>query len=108
MGWLFTERPSGKDSYLYSWLLSSHLYWYAAAISLLPALWGKGRFSAITLLGFVLGLVAGIIFGPNPQGAALGQGHIGWAIWGACYILSMALGLLAQRWRKGEKPEPQS
>ena len=43
------------------WLLSSNLFWYALAISALPSLWGKFKFSAVTTAGFIVGIVAGII-----------------------------------------------
>lgn len=101
-GWLWTARPSGPHSYLYGWLLSSHLFWYAMAVSVLPACLGKRRFSSAALAGFVLGLVTGMIFGPNPEGAALGHDHYGWAIWGAVYLLSLVAGALLERY--GKKP----
>lgn len=100
LGWLFTARPSGAHSYLYGWLLSSRLFWYAMALSVLPALWGKWRFSAVTAAGFVAGLAAGMLFGPYPAGAAAGHGDYGWAIWGAVYLLSVAAGLLTERYAK--------
>lgn len=97
LGWLFTVRSSGNHSYLYGWLLSSNLFWYAMAISAAPALFGKHKFSCVTLAAFVLGLLLGILFGPNPEGAAMGQGHYGWAIWGGIFLLSIPLGILAER-----------
>lgn len=100
IGWLFTVRPSGNHSYLYGWLLSSNLFWYAMAVTSIPALWGKYRFSCVTLIAFVLGLIAGILFGPYPEGAAIGHSHYGWAIWGATFLLSIPAGILAQRFIK--------
>lgn len=97
LGWLFTVRPAGEHSYLYGWLLSSGLFWYAMGISVLPACFGRRRFSAVTLAGFVLGLLAGMLFGPYPAGAALGHGHYGWLIWGVIYLLSILAGIVAQR-----------
>ena len=97
LGWLWTNTPEGTDGYLFGWLLSSRLYWVSMAVSTLPALFGKRRFSAVTLLGFALGLLAGLLFGPNPEGAAYGQGHFGWAIWGACFLLSLLAGALLER-----------
>ena len=38
LGWLLWERPSGGESYLYGWLLSSGLFWWAMALSALTAL----------------------------------------------------------------------
>ena len=99
-GWLFTVRPSGEHSYLYGWLLSRDLFWYAMAISVLPALLGKHGFSWITLLGFAVGLVTGILFGPYPEGAAIGHSDYGWAIWGAAYLASVVAGVIVERYRR--------
>ena len=98
--WLFTAKPTGKDSYLYGWLLSSNMFWYAVAISVIPALFGKHKFSLITLIGFVIGLGAGIVFGPYPEGTGQGIDHYGWAIWGVAYLISMVTGILVERYRK--------
>lgn len=96
IGWLFTAVPSGPGSYLYGWLLSSRMFWYAAAISVLPALFGSYRFSAVTLAAFAAGLTLGIAFGPNPAGAAIGHGHCGWAIWGGIFLLSVPAGIILE------------
>lgn len=102
LGWLFTARPSGEHSYLYGWLLSSGMFRYAAVISVLSTLLGKHRFAGVTLSGFAVGLTAGMLFGPYPQGAAAGHGHYGWAIWGAVFLVSAAAGVLAEKYRKKE------
>lgn len=94
MGWLVLAAPSGDGSYLYGWLISSKLFWLAAAVSALPALFGKYRFSSATLVGFTVGLLTGMLFGPNPEGAAYGNSHYGWAIWSAVYLLSVIIGIL--------------
>ena len=107
IGWLFTTAPSGGHSYLYGWLLSSNLFWVAMAVSVFPALFGKQRFSCATLVGFVIGLLAGILFGPNPKkGAALGISHYGWAIWGVVYLASMVAGVMAERHGKPSASQP--
>lgn len=106
IGWLVTVRPSGEHSYLYGWLLSSKLFWYAMALSVLPALFGKYKFSCATLIGFAAGLAAGMLFGPNPEGAALGQGDSGWAIWGAVCLVSVAAGILAEKHKKASHRRP--
>ena len=98
-GWLFTARPAGEHSYLFDWLLSSRLFWWAAAISALPSLFGKWKFSLVTLAGFVLGFFLGLVFGPNPAGEALGQGHYGWAIWGAVFLIACLAGGIVQKLR---------
>lgn len=93
MGWLFTVIPSGSGSYLYGWLISSKLFWAVMALSTVPALFGKYRFSFLTFGAFVTGLLAGIAFGPNAaKGAHYGISDYGWAIWGAVYLLSIIAG----------------
>lgn len=100
--WLFSARPTGKDSYLYGWLLSSNMFWYAMAVSAVPALFGRYKFSLLTLIGFVIGLVAGIVFGPYPKGATQGHDHYGWAIWGVAYLISMVVGIVVEKYKKSK------
>ena len=100
IGWIFTVKPTGEHSYLYGWLLSSDLFWYALAISVLPSLFGKFRFSVITTGAFIVGLIAGMIFGPYPEGAAMGHDHYGWAIWSVIYLSSIVLGVIFERYKK--------
>lgn len=100
IGWLFTTMPSGEHSYLYGWLLSSNLFWYAMVISVIPTLFRKHKFSYTTLVGFVIGLVAGMVFGPYPEGVAIGHGHYGWAIWGAIYLVSIVAGIIVEKYKK--------
>ncbi|MBE6883092.1 MAG: helix-turn-helix transcriptional regulator [Ruminococcaceae bacterium] len=95
-GWLISVSPAGKHSYLYGWLLSSGMLWIALTVSVLPALFGKKAFSLTTLIGFWLGFGTGMLFGPNPEGDAYGFGHYGWAIWGTIFLLSIAVGIIAE------------
>ena len=43
------------------------------------------------------------MFGPNPAGEVLGQGHYGWAIWGAAFLLSCPAGALAQAQKEADR-----
>ena len=97
IGWLIVAAPSGESSYLFGWLLSSRLFWVSMAVSCVPALWGKFRFTLCTLAGFLAGLLAGTLLGPHPAGAFYGHSHYGWVIWGGLYLLSAAVGLLLER-----------
>ena len=102
LGWLVWNRPSGDGSYLYGWLLSSGLFWWAMALSVLTALLGRYRLSLVTCAYFLAGFLTGSLLGPHPAGAAFGHGDYGWAYWGFTYLLSIPMGLLAERaWRKG-------
>lgn len=100
MGWLFYADPFGEHSYLFGWLLSSDLYGLAMFISVIPALFGKVRFSILSLAGFVLGILLGILFGPNPAGTFYGNTHYGWAIWGGIFIFSMVMGGVLEKLSK--------
>lgn len=108
MGWILWARPQGEHSYLYGWLLSSSLFWWAMAVSTLPALLGKWKFSAVTWSGFTVGIGAGILFGPYPQGIPYGQGDYGWAIWGVCFLVSIVLGLIVEKRTKKKKASASS
>lgn len=107
-GWLFSAKPSGEHSYLYGWLLSSGLFWWAMAITVIPALFGKRGFSCAAFAGFVLGLLLGIAFGPNPEGAAYGHGDYGWAVWGGSFLLSIAAGVVTECCRSRSRRRSES
>lgn len=96
LAWLFSAPPSGKHSYLYGWLLSSYMFYFAASVSILPSLFGKHLYSITTLTGFTVGFLAGVIFGPNPEGAAIGHSHYGWAIWGVIFFASVIFGIIIE------------
>lgn len=102
LGWLLTTEP-GSHPYLYGWLLHTRFYWYAMALSALPSLFGKHRFSLCSFAGFSLGLVLGELLGANPAGAAWGYGHYGWSIWCGLFLLSMVAGILSQKWQQSWK-----
>ena len=95
MGWLFLNDWKYID-YLYGWLLSSNLFWYAAAVSAAAALVGKRWFAAVTAAAFGIGWVLGELFGPNPEGAVLGHSHYGWAIWGGVFLIGVAAGVAVE------------
>lgn len=100
MDWLFFARPTGENSYLYGWLLSSHFFYYAAGVSVLPLFFGKTRFSSLTFAGFSLGLLFGILFGPYPEGIPYGQSHRGWLIWLIFFLISAIFGVLWEIYAK--------
>ncbi len=95
MGWFFHNDWRYID-YLYGWLLSSNLFWYAAAVSAVTALFGKRRLAAVAAAAFGLGWLLGELFGPNPEGVPLGHGHYGWAIWGGVFLVGVAAGVAAE------------
>lgn len=104
--WLFGNSP-GQLSYLYGWLLQENIFWFAMAISAIPALFGKKYFSFTTLAGFAIGLPVGELCGHNPAGAAYGHGHYGAFIWGCIFLFSIVMGMILEKLSK-EKLELKS
>ena len=96
-------HPS-HSPYLRSWLLTNRLFWRIMAVSVFSALWGKIRFSAVNTAMFFLAVSIGEILGPCPAGAPYGHSHYGWAIWGALYLLSIVMGLSAEKLKIGDPP----
>ncbi len=101
LAWLIGTR---HVSYLYGWLLSQRLFWLCMAVSVIPACFGRSRFSLASLLGFSTGLVVGELCGRNPPGDAYGHGHYGWAMWGCIFLFSLVMGVILERLGK-DSPE---
>lgn len=103
LGWLLGWR---SKYYLFGWLLSSRMYWIAMVISVVPAFFGKYRFSLVTLIAFFLGIFLGEWLGVYPPGIPYGHGHYGWAIWGGMFLAAIVAGILLEwliasgRWAK--------
>jgi len=95
MGWLFSTSPY-RATYLFGWLTGHGYYLWCSVLSIAPAWFGNHRFSLLTFGGFALGFVVGELFGAYPAGVPYGQGHYGWAIWGAVFLLSIPAGVLAE------------
>ena len=96
LGWLFGNAAAREVGYLYGWLCQQGFFLYSMLLSVLAAATGFGRFGAMTLAGFSLGILLGELFGQNPAGAAQGAGHYGWLIWGAVFLLSALAGVLTE------------
>lgn len=99
MGWLFGTDPQ-QLAYLFGWLLNKNFFLYASIISIIPALFGKYRFSLTTLGACAIGLLLGESLGNNPAGAAYGHSHYGWAIWIMVFLFSVVMGILLERLAK--------
>lgn len=80
-----------ERKYLIFWLLSSGAYGVSFAVVLVLAVIGWRRVALSLDIACLVGLLAGEVFGPNPEGASMGFGHYGWAIW----IFVMLAGLVA-------------
>lgn len=91
---------TNSKSYLWGWLIHNKLFWLAFAVSVVPAFWGKWRFSVTTAVMIFLGVLLGELFGPYPAGAEYGQDHYGWAIWLLCYFSSVVMGIIAEKMKK--------
>ncbi len=104
--WFFVP-PQGEHSYLYGWLLSSNMFDISVAISIIPAFFGKRIYPITTSCGFLIGFLAGLIFGPNPEGAAIGHDHYGWAIWGVIFFASVIIGIIIELIKKTKQNSKQ-
>lgn len=85
-----------EKKYLIFWLLSSGVYWISLALVLALAVIGWRRISLALDIACLVGLLAGEVFGPNPEGASMGFGHYGWAIWIAVMLAGLIAGMLWQ------------
>ena len=85
-----------EKKYLIFWLLSSGVYWISFAVVLALAVIGWRRISLALDIACLVGLLAGEVFGPNPEGASMGFGHYGWAIWIAVMLAGLIAGMLWQ------------
>ena len=87
----------GQQFYMYtpSWTLRNVL-WFSALISVIPSLFGNYRFSIITLAGYILGVIAGEMFGGFKSHIPPEYPHYGWIIWGSVYISSAIIGILVE------------
>ncbi len=96
LGWLFGASPY-QLPYLLGWLLARGLFWWCMGLCCALALAGKRKFAWCGFAGFALGIQLGEAFGPNPAGAALGQGHCGWLIWGVCMLAGLVVGAVLEK-----------
>ena len=88
----------GQQFYMYtpSWT-ARNVLWLAALISIIPSFFGYYRFSVITLAGYILGVIAGEIFGGFHSDIPPVYPHYGWIIWGAVYISAAIISILVEK-----------
>ncbi len=99
----FLSSPfHGENSYLFGWLYSRGLYLPCILIIVLPAVFGMRLFSFTAFGGYQIGILWGVLLGPNPSGAFTGHTHYGWAIWGGIFLFSLAMGIVLERMQKRE------
>ena len=94
--WLLGRRffPQLGKLYTFDWVLRRKLFLAAAIVAVVPALFGKSRFSLSVFAGSCLGIVLGELLGRAPQGVAVGYGHHGWLIWIGVFLVSILAGVL--------------
>ena len=88
----------GSPHHLYTpeWT-ARHVLWLAATISTLPVLFGARRFPVITLAGYVLGVIAGELFGGFEADIPPQYLHHGWFIWTCVFVASVVVGIIVER-----------
>ena len=92
-----------EHKYLILWLLSSGVFPISFAVNIAFILIGWNRVALSLDVSCLLGLLAGEIFGPNPEGASMGFGHYGWAIWIGVTMAGLVFGLLWEVWQARKK-----
>lgn len=95
-----TDTAPANHSYLFGWLLMHGRYLTCSLISILPALWGKGRFSAAVFTGFAAGLLLGEayhFFFWDPERSGFPRS---WCIWLTSLLASILIGIFLELRRK--------
>ena len=95
-------RMRASSFYLFPWLVRNHLYWIAAAVSALAALYGRKYLSWISCFGALAGIVIGELLGPRP-GDPTGHTHHGWYIWILVFLCSLVIGAVTERYAGRER-----
>ena len=80
--------------YLFGWLLNQNLFWFIAAVSVIPAFAGKYRFGLWMWFGCSAGLLLGEPLGETPIN---NYHHYGWIIWVMLVFISFLAGILTER-----------
>ena len=82
-----------EHKYLIYWLMSSGVYLASFVVVLAFSVIGWRRAALSLDVACLIGLLAGEVFGPNPEGASMGFGHYGWAIWIGVMLVGLVAGL---------------
>jgi len=90
------------DYYTPEWS-ARHFFWVVALIVLLTSLFNKHRFSVSALAGYLLGMVAGELFGGFQKNVPPQYLHYGWLIQIVIFLLFCLLGVVLQHRHKGWK-----
>ncbi len=77
-----------------------NVLWIAAIVSAVPALCGVRLFPFVTLGGYVLGVVAGELFGGFEADVPPHYLHWGWLIWLCVFLASVGIGIVVEKVRK--------
>ena len=95
LGWI-ANTDMKQEAYLFGWLLTSGMFFYAAMLSMICGLAGLRRVAWTTLGSFFMGLLLGEGLGDIPA-LVPDDYHYGWAIWGLLFVGSIFLGIWLQR-----------
>jgi uncharacterized transporter YbjL len=85
-----------SDFYTPEWG-ARRIFWIVAIIVLLPILFGKIRFSIFALAGYVLGLIAGELFGGFQSDLPPQFLHYGWLILIIVFLVACVLGFYVEK-----------
>ncbi len=91
IGLYFVTRYGLCQLYTPEWG-ARRIFGFVAMIILVPAVVGRVKFSTIAFLGYILGLVAGELFGRVDVVKPYFYNHYGWLILIVIFILSCVVG----------------
>lgn len=85
-----------SDFYTPEWS-ARHILWIVSLIVFFTALFGKIRFSIFTLVGYIIGIISGEIFGGFRANVGPQYTHYGWLIGILVLIAFCCIGILIER-----------
>lgn len=90
-----------SDYYTPEWS-ARHIFWVAALMILLTSFFDKVRFSFFALAGYLLGMLAGELFGGYQKDVPPQYLHYGWLIQIVVFFAFCLLGIWMQQKRKNK------
>ncbi len=96
LGLFFLTRYAMPSLYTPEWA-ARNVFWGCALIIFMPSVFGKRRFSAAALSGYILGLVAGELFGGFESHLPPSYRHYGWLILLIVFAAGCGAGLVLER-----------
>ena len=95
IGLYFLTRYGLPALYTPEWS-ARHIFWLVAIIVFVPALFGKIKFSIIAIVGYIIGITAGELFGGFQADVPPQYIHYGWLILILVFLASCIMGFVVE------------